>query len=115
MDSLSSTVADADKAIGGWKDARLNILIHLPEGQVTRQTNLDGSLTTLPARREERPACEGLALDQHAGHTEHIMIINRQVQHIGWGGRNTNQFAALAEPVVPPANVDVPSEVVPNA
>jgi hypothetical protein len=115
MDSLSSTVADADKAIGGWKDARLNILIHLPEGQVARQTNLDGSLTTLPARREERPACEGLALDQHAGHTEHIMIINRQVQHIGWGGRNTNQFAALAEPVVPPANVDVPSEVVPNA
>jgi hypothetical protein len=113
--SLVATVAEADQAVSSWKDVRHNVTVHLPEGGVARQTNPDGSLVTLPSRKADRPACEGLQLDPRAGHTEHIMIINRQAQHVGWSGRAQNQFAALQTPAAPPATADDPSEVVPNA
>jgi hypothetical protein len=54
-------------------------------------------------------------LDRQAGATEHVMIINRQAQHMGWSGRADNQFAALAGPLAPPAIAEDPSEVDPNA
>jgi hypothetical protein len=50
-----------------------------------------------------------------AGRTEHAMIINRQVVHVGWSGRAQNQFEALADPGPLPAAADDPSEVGPNA
>jgi hypothetical protein len=102
LDSLVATVAEADKALGGWKDVRRQVTVHLPEGRVARQTNQDGSLTTLPARKEDRPTREGIQLDPRADRTEHVMIINRQVQHVGWSGRPQNQFAALDAPAPPP-------------
>jgi hypothetical protein len=113
--SLETTLAEADQAVSSWKDVRRNVTVHLPEGQVARQTHLDGSLVTLPSRKEDRPAREGLQLDPRAGHTEHVMIINCQAQHVGWSGRTTNQFDALAAPAVPPAIAEDPSEVGPNA
>jgi hypothetical protein len=112
--SLDATVAEADQAVSSWKDARHNVTVHLPEGQVTRQVNRDSSLVTLPSRKADRPAWEGMQLDPRVGHTEHVMIINRQAQHIGWSGRTQNQFAALADPAVPLAIADDPSEVDPN-
>jgi hypothetical protein len=113
--SLANVMAEADQALGGWKDARRQVTVHLPEGQIARQTNLDGSLTTLPRRKEDRPAREGIQLDPRADRTEHVMIINRQVQHVGWSGRPQNQFAALEQLDEPPAVAEDPSEVDPNA
>jgi hypothetical protein len=46
--SLGATIVEADHAISGWKDVKRNVTVHLPEGQVARQTNLDGSLVSLP-------------------------------------------------------------------
>jgi hypothetical protein len=113
--SLGAAVAEADHAISGWKDIKRNITVHLPEGRVARQTNLDGSLVSLPSLRADRPVREGIQLDPTAGHTEHVMIIGRQAQHVGWSGPAQNQFAALAGPAAPPAVAEDPSEVVPNA
>jgi hypothetical protein len=112
--SLSATIAEADQAVSNWKDVKHNVTVHLPEGGIARQTNPDGSLVTLPVRKAERPLREGLQLDLRATHTEHVMIINRQAQHVGWSGRAQNQFAAL-EAQAPPATADDPSEVGPNA
>jgi hypothetical protein len=53
QEALSSAVVEADRAIGGWKDARRNVTVHLPKGKVTRLTNPDSSLTVLPIRRED--------------------------------------------------------------
>jgi hypothetical protein len=113
--SLEATVEEADQAVSSWKDAKRNVTVHLPEGRVARQTNPDSSLVTLPSRKVDRPAREGIQLDPGASHTEHVMIINRQVQHVGWSGRAHNQFAALAGPAAPPAIAEDPSEVDPNA
>jgi hypothetical protein len=113
--SLAATVAEADQAVSSWKNVKRNVTVHLPEGRVARQTNPDGSLVTLPSLRADRPAREGLQLDPRAGHTEHVMVINRQVVHVGWDGPSRNQFASLAGPAAPPAPADDPSEVVPNA
>jgi hypothetical protein len=85
------------------------------EGQVARQTNHDGSLTTLPSRREDCPVHEGITLDHQVDRTEHVLIINHQVQYIGWGGRAANQFAVLTEPNMLPTVAEEPSEVDPNA
>jgi hypothetical protein len=112
--SLDATVAEADQAVSSWKDVRRNVTVHLPEGCVARQTNPDGSLVTLPSRKADRPAREGIQLDPRAGHMEHVMIINRQAQHVGWSGLAHNQFAALAGPAAPPAMAEDPSEVGPN-
>jgi hypothetical protein len=112
--SLAATVAEVDQAVSSWKDVRRNVTVHLPEGGIARQTNPDGSLVTLPSRRDERPVWEGLQLDPRASHTEHVMIINRQVQHVGWSRRAQNQFAVL-DAQAPPALADDPSEVAPNA
>jgi hypothetical protein len=114
QESLSNTVAEADRAIGGWKDVHRNVTVHLPGSQVTRQTNLDGSPLVLPIRPEDRPTCEGIALKRGAGHVEHTKIINCQAVHLGWAACNDNQFGALAVPA-PPTQVDEPSEVGPNA
>jgi hypothetical protein len=108
-------VEEADRAISGWKDARRNVTVHLPEGKVVRATNPDGSLVTVPIQWEDRPAREGIALDHRTSGVEHVMIINRQAQHIGWSGCTVNQFAALAGPVAPPAVAEEPSEVDLNA
>jgi hypothetical protein len=115
--SLDAAVVEADQAISGWKDVKRNVTVHLPEGQVARQTNPDGTLLTLPSLKADRPVREGLQLDPTAGRTEHVMIINRQAQHVGWSGRAQNQFAALAGPAAPPppAMAEDPSEVGPNA
>jgi hypothetical protein len=113
--SLAATVAEADHAVSSWKDVRRNVTVHLPEGRVTRQTNPDGSLVTLPNLKADRPAQEGLQLDPQASHTEHVLVINRQALHVGWSGRAHNQFEALAGPAAPPAQADDPSEVDPNA
>jgi hypothetical protein len=113
--SLAATVVEADQAVSSWKDVRRNVTVHLPEGGVARQTNPDGSLVTLPSRKADRPAREGLQLDPRAGHSEHVMIINRQALHVGWSGPAHNQFAALQGPAAPPATADDPSEVDPNA
>jgi hypothetical protein len=113
--TLTTTIKEADEAIGSWKDVQRQVTVHLPENRVARAINPDGSLVTLPARREERPACGGIMLDRQAGATEHVMIINRQAQHMGWSGRADNQFAALAGPLAPPAIAEDPSEVDPNA
>jgi hypothetical protein len=112
--SLTATVAEADQAVSSWKDVRRNVTVHLPEGRVARQTNPDGSLVTLANKKADRPAWEGLHLDPRASHTEHVMIIDHQVMHVGWKGRAQNQFAALTDPA-PPAPADDPSEVGPNA
>jgi hypothetical protein len=58
---------------------------------------------------------EGIPLERQAGAIEHVMIINRQAQHLGWSGRATNQFAALAGLAALPAVAEDPSEVGPNA
>jgi hypothetical protein len=113
--SLTATVADADRAVSSWKNVKNNVTVHLRDGGVARQINPDGSLVTLPSQRADRPAREGLQLDPRSSHTEHVMVINRQAMHVGWTGRAQNQFAALAGPVAPPADVDDPSEVGPNA
>jgi hypothetical protein len=113
--SLAATVVEADQAVSSWKDVRRNVTVHLPEGGVARQTNPDGSLVTLPSRKADRPAREGLQLDPRAGRSEHVMIINRQALHVGWSGPAHNQFAALQGPAAPPATADDPSEVDPNA
>jgi hypothetical protein len=76
----------------------------LPDGGISRLTGPDGSLTLVPANH---PAQEGLALDRQARGVENVLILNRQVHHLGWSGRTSNQFAALAGPD--------PSEVGPNA
>jgi hypothetical protein len=113
--SLAAAVAEADQAVSSWKDVKRNVTVHLPGGLIARQTNLDGSLVTLPSRKDDRPVREGLQLDPRAGRTEHAMIIDRKVVHVGWSGRTQNQFETLAGPVAPPAPADDPSEVVPNA
>jgi hypothetical protein len=113
--TLAATVAEADQAVSNWKDVKRNVTVHLPGGLIACQTNLDGSLVTLPSRKDDRPAREGLQLDPHAGRTEHAMIIDCKVVHVGWSGRTQNQFGALAGPEAPPAPADDPSEVVPNA
>jgi hypothetical protein len=113
--SLAATVVEADRAVSSWKNAKSNVTVHLRDGGVARQTNPDGSLVTLPNRKADRPAREGLQLDPQSSHTEHVMIINRQAVHMGWTGRAQNQFAALAGPVAPPTDADDPSEVTPNA
>jgi hypothetical protein len=113
--SLAATVAEADQAVSSWKDVKRNVTVHLPGGRVARQTNPDGSLVTLPSQKIDRPAREGLQLDPRASHTENVMVINRQVVHVGWSGRARNQFEALAGPMAPPAQADDPSEVGPNA
>jgi hypothetical protein len=100
--SLDAAVVEADQAISGWKDVRRNVTVHLPEGRVARQTNPDGTLFMLPSLKADRPAREGLQLDPTVGRTEHVMIINRQAQHVGWSGRAQNQFEALAGPAAPP-------------
>jgi hypothetical protein len=112
---LEATIAEADHAVSSWKDAKRNITVHLPEGKVARQTNPDGSLVALPSRKADRPAREGIQLDPAAGRTEHVMILNRQVQHMGWSGPAHNQFAALTGADAPPALAEDPSEVGPNA
>jgi hypothetical protein len=112
---LEATIAEADHAVSSWKDAKRNVTVHLPEGKVARQTNSDGSLVVLPSRKADRPAREGIQLDPAAGRTEHVMILNRQVQHIGWGGPSHNQFAALSGAAAPPALAEEPSEAGPNA
>jgi hypothetical protein len=112
---LEATIAEADQAVSSWKDAKRNITVHLPEGKVARQTNPDGSLVVLPSRKADRPAREGIQLDPAAVRTEHVMILNRQVQHMGWSGPAHNQFAALAGNAAPPALAEDPSEVDPNA
>jgi hypothetical protein len=101
--------------VSSWKEVKRNVTVHLPEGRVARQTNLDGSLVTVPRAQADRPPREGLQLDPRAGRTEHAMIINRQVVHVGWSGRDQNQFEALAAPGPPPAAADDPSEVGHNA
>jgi hypothetical protein len=113
--SLGATIVEADHAISSWKDVKRNVTVHLPEGQVARQTNLDGSLVSLPSLKADRPVREGIQLDPAAGRTKHVMIINRQAQHVGWSGRAQNQFEALARPALPPAAAEDPSEVGPNA
>jgi hypothetical protein len=113
--SLAATVAEADRAISGWKNVKNNVTVHLRDGGVARQTNPDGSLVTLPNLKADRPAREGLQLDPRSSHTEHVMMINRQAVHVGWTGRAQNQFAALAGPAAPPADADDPSEVTLNA
>jgi hypothetical protein len=89
--SLTATVAEADQAVSSWKNVKRNVTVHLPEGRVARQINPDGSLVTLPSRKADRPAREGLKLDPRASHTEHVMVINRQAVHVGWEGR-VSQF-----------------------
>jgi hypothetical protein len=113
--SLAAAVAEADHAVSSWKSVKNNVTVHLPAGGVARQTNPDGSLVTLPSQKADRPIREGLQLDPRAHHTEHVMMINRQAVHVGWTGRTQNQFAALDGPAAPPAGVDDPSEVGPNA
>jgi hypothetical protein len=113
--TLGDSIAEADRAVSSWKDVKRNVTVHLPEGQVARQTNLDGSLVTVPRLPAGGPPREGLYLDPRIGRTEHAMIINRQVVHVGWSGRNQNQFEALDAPGPLPAAADDPSEVVPNA
>jgi hypothetical protein len=113
--SLAVTVAEADQAVSSWKNVKRNVTVHLPEGRVARQINPDGSLVTLPSLRTDRPVREGLQLDPRMGHSEHVMVINRQAVHVGWDGPSRNQFAALGGPAGPPAPADDPSEVVPNA
>jgi hypothetical protein len=113
--SLGDTIAEADRAVSSWKDVKRSVTVHLPEGRVARQTNLDGSLVTVPRSPADRPPREGLQLDPRAGRTEHAMVINRQVVHVGWSGRAQNQFEALAVPGPLPAAAGEPSEVVPNA
>jgi hypothetical protein len=113
--SLAATVAEADRVVSGWKNVKNNVTVHLPDGGVARQINPDGSLVTLPSRKADRPAREGLQLDPRSSHTEHVMMINRQAVHVGWTGRAQNQFAALAGPGAPPADADDPSEVTLNA
>jgi hypothetical protein len=113
--SHADTVAEADQAVSSWKNAKSNVTVHLRDGRVARQINPDGSLVSLPSRKADRPAREGLQLDPRASHTEHVMVINRQAVHVGWAGRTQNQFTALADPVAPPALADDPSEVAPNA
>jgi hypothetical protein len=100
--SLAATVAEADQAVSSWKEVKSNVTVHLPGGLIARQTNLDGSLVSLPSRTTDRPAREGLQLDRSANHTEHVMIINRKAVHVGWDGRTQNQFEALAGPAPPP-------------
>jgi hypothetical protein len=112
--TLAGTVKEADQAISGWKDARRQVMVHLPKNRVVCATNPDGSLVNLPAKREDRPAHEGIVLDRRADATEHVMIVNRQAQHIGWSGRANNQFTALAGTEAPPAITEEPSEVNPN-
>jgi hypothetical protein len=112
---LVAIIAEADQAVSSWKDVKRNVTVHLPEGKVARQTNPDGSLVTLPSRKADRPAREGIQLDPTAGRTEHVMILNRQVQHMGWSGPAHNQFAVLAGAAAPPALAEEPSEVDPNA
>jgi hypothetical protein len=112
---LEVAIAEADLAVSSWKDAKRNVTVHLPEGKVARQTNPDGSLVSLPSRKADRPVREGIQLDPAAGRVEHVMILNRQVQHMGWGGPAHNQFAALAGDAAPPAPAEDPSEVDPNA
>jgi hypothetical protein len=35
QESLGAAVRDADRAIGGWKDARQSVMVHLPECYVS--------------------------------------------------------------------------------
>jgi hypothetical protein len=113
--SLAATVAEADRAVSSWKNVKNNVTVHLRDGGVAHQTNLDGSLVSLPSLKADRPAREGLQLNPRSSHMEHVMMINRQAVHVGWSGRAQNQFAALAGPAGPPAIADDPSEVTPNA
>jgi hypothetical protein len=110
--ALANTVAEVDRAIGGWKSARSQVIVHRPEGGITRLTKPDGTLASALAGQ---PAREGLALDRRASSVEHILVINRQAQHIGWSNWANNQFLALAVPPQPPTATDDPSEVGPNA
>jgi hypothetical protein len=109
--TLANAVKEADRAIGGWKSAHSQVIVHKPDGGVTRLTEPDGSLTLAPTNQ---PTWEGLALDQRVDRVKNILVLNRQVHHLGWSSCANNQFTALAGPAAPPAVVDEPSEVDPN-
>jgi hypothetical protein len=110
-EALTNMVEEADKAIGGWKSARSQVIVHKPDGGISRLTGTDGSLTLVPA---DQPMREGLVLNRQARGAKNVLILNRQVHHLGWSGCTANQFAALAGPA-PPTSADDPSEVGPNA
>jgi hypothetical protein len=99
-------IEEANSAISGWKDVCRNVTVHLLEGGVSRLTNPDGSLVTLLALRQDRPAREGIALDRNAGGTKHVLVIGHQAHHLGWTGHSTNQFSPIANP----AQAEDPSE-----